>query len=187
MPADDYPVLLFEDAGVWSRWLESSHATASGVWLRLRKKGSAIQSVTYLEALEVALCYGWIDGQTRKFDEGTYLQKFTPRRKGSIWSQINRDRVLALENAGRMKQAGLLEVDKAKANGQWDRAYSSAIPPELESALAANDKALRFYRTLDGQNRMALHFRIQTLRRPESRHRKAAEFVAMLAEGKKLI
>ena len=170
----------------WSAWLEVNHASAPGVWLRLAKKNSAVRAVTYLEALEEALCYGWIDGQAKSLDESTFVQKFTPRRKASIWSKINRDRVLALQAAGRMKPAGLAEIEKAKANGRWDNAYSNHPPPELVAALARNRKARKFYETLDSRNLMAIHFRIQTLRKPESRERKAADFVAMLAEGRKV-
>ena len=183
----DYPVLLFETPQAWADWLESNHATCQGVWLRLGKKNSAIPAINYLQALEEALCYGWIDGQTKSLDESTFIQKFTPRRNASIWSKVNRARVIALEAAGRMKAAGLAEGEKAKANGRWDAAYSSEMPTELETALARSKKARKFYDTLDSKNRMALHFRVQTMRKPESRVRKAEEFVAMLASGQKLI
>jgi uncharacterized protein YdeI (YjbR/CyaY-like superfamily) len=186
VPADDYPVLLFKDGKAWAKWLDKNHAAAPGVWLRLGKKNSRVRAVTYGEALEEALCYGWIDGQTNKFDEDTFLQKFTPRRKGSVWSKVNREKIAALEAAGRMKPAGLAEVEKAKANGRWEAAYSSAAPAELTACLARNAKARAFYETLDRTNRVAIHYRIQTLRKPENRARKAAEFTAMLAEGRKL-
>lgn len=183
----EYPILLFKNANAWARWLERNHDKAPGVWLQLAKKNSKVQAVTYPEALEEALCYGWIDGQTRSLDESTFIQKFTPRRKGSIWSKINREKAVALEAAGRMKPSGLAEVEKAKANGRWDAAYSSSAPPEFEAALARNQKAREFYQTLDNLNRRAIHYRIQMLRKPESRARKAEEFVDMLAENRKLL
>jgi uncharacterized protein YdeI (YjbR/CyaY-like superfamily) len=184
VPADPHPVVLFEDAAAWAAWLEQNHLSAAGIWLRIRKKSASIRALTYPEAVEEALCYGWIDGQTKSFDDSTFIQRFTPRRKGSIWSKINREKVLALAAAGRMRPAGLAEIEKAKANGRWDNAYSGAAPPELDAALARNAKARKFYATLDSRNRMAIHFRIQTPRTPAGRARKLTEFVRMLAEGR---
>jgi uncharacterized protein YdeI (YjbR/CyaY-like superfamily) len=186
LPTDSYPLLSFDDASSWSDWLQANHSSTPGVWLRLRKKAADGLGLTYLEALEEALCYGWIDGQAKSADEGSFVQKFTPRRAGSAWSKINRERAIRLTEAGRMKPSGFAEIEKAKANGRWDAAYSSAAPPEFEAAIAGNRKARKFYETLDSRNRMAIHYRIQMLRKPESRARKAAEFVVMLAEGRKL-
>lgn len=186
----DYPILLFDDQQAWEAWLDANHATAPGVWLRLAKKASALSSVSYAEALDVALCYGWIDGQVKKLDDDSYVQKFTPRGKRSLWSKINRDKVARLVEAGRMRPAGQAAVDAAKADGRWDRAYDSSsqatVPDDLAQALARKPKAKRFFETLDRTNRYAVIWRVQTAAKPETRAKRIAQLVEMLARGEKL-
>jgi uncharacterized protein YdeI (YjbR/CyaY-like superfamily) len=177
------------DAAAWNRWLEQHHASAAGVWLRMAKKGSGVASVDYPQALEEALCHGWIDGQ-RKSDDATYFQqRFTPRTQRSMWSQINRDKVLKLIESGRMQAAGLAEVERAKADGRWDAAYEGAkaatMPPDLQAALDANAQAAKFFATLNAQNRYAVLFRTQGAKKPETRARRIEKFIEMLAKGEK--
>jgi uncharacterized protein YdeI (YjbR/CyaY-like superfamily) len=159
------------------------------LWLKFAKKGSGIESVTYDQAVEVALCYGWIDGQARRFDEDYYLQRFTPRRPRSKWSKVNRKRAIELIGRGEMKAAGLREVERAKADGRWDAAYDSPstakVPEDLLRELEKNERARRFFSELDGRNRYAILYRIQDSKRPETRARRIAKYVAMLAEQKK--
>ena len=182
--------LSFQDAGAWSKWLTSNHASSSGIWLRLAKKGSTSSSVSYADALEVALAWGWIDGQKGKLDDSWWLQRFTPRGPRSIWSKINRDKALALIAAGTMKPAGLAEVDRAKGDGRWEAAYDSqgraTVPVDLAKALAADPRAARFFETLDSANRYAVLFRIHTARKAETRAIRIEKFVAMLARHEKL-
>ncbi len=185
----DPSAALFEDAAAWEKWLEANSA-ATGLWLKIAKKGSGIASVTYADALDVALCHGWIDGQKKGLDAQFFLQRFTPRRPRSLWSKINIGHVERLGAAGRMRPAGLREVEAAKADGRWDAAYASAssmeIPEELASALAKNRKAAAFFGTLDKTNRYAFCWRVQTAKKPETRQARAKQFVAMLAKGEKL-
>jgi uncharacterized protein YdeI (YjbR/CyaY-like superfamily) len=159
------------------------------LWLKFAKKGSGIESVTYDQAVEVALCYGWIDGQARRFDEDYYLQRFTSRRPRSKWSKVNRKRAIELIGRGEMKAAGLREVERAKADGRWDAAYDSPstakVPEDLLRELEKNERARRFFSELDGRNRYAILYRIQDSKRPETRARRIAKYVAMLAEQKK--
>lgn len=186
----DYPILLFADADAWAAWLAEHHQSAPGVWLRLAKKAAELSSVSYAEALDVALCYGWIDGQKRSHDADSWLQKFTPRGKRSVWSKVNRDKVEALVAAGRMMPAGLAAVESAKQDGRWDRAYDSpskaTVPDDLQAALDAAPDAAAFFATLNGQNRYAVLWRIQTAVKPETRARRIEQFVAMLARGETL-
>jgi uncharacterized protein YdeI (YjbR/CyaY-like superfamily) len=183
-------VQSFASAGDWERWLHEHHAEAPGVWLRLAKKSSGITSVTYAEAVDVALCYGWIDGQARGVDDTWHLQKFTPRRAQSTWSKRNREKVAALIEAGRMQPAGLAEIERAKADGRWDAAYdapsTATVPEDLQRELDANPAAAEFFATLNSQNRYAILHRIQTAKKPETRARRIAQFVDMLARGEKL-
>ena len=162
---------------------------SEGLWLKFAKKGSGIESVTYDQAVEVALCYGWIDGQVRKFDEDYYLQRFTPRRSRSKWSKVNRKKATELIERGEMKAAGLREVERAKADGRWDAAYDSpstaTVPDDLRRELEKNEKAWAFFCELDGRNRYAILYQIQDAKRPETRARRIAKYVAMLAEQKK--
>ena len=177
-------VRLFRDAAAWEAWLAKQHAKSAGLWLRIAKAASSVKSVSYAEALDVALCYGWIDGQKKSFDEETWLQKFTPRGKRSIWSKINREKVQRLVESGRMQPAGLEAVERAKANGQWDAAYDShrtaSVPDDLQRALDAHPKAKAFFATLSSANRYAILFRIQTVKRAETRAKKIEQFVGML-------
>jgi uncharacterized protein YdeI (YjbR/CyaY-like superfamily) len=178
-------VLGFETRSAWSRWLAAHHASSPGVWIQLAKKGSGSKSVTYAEAVEVALCFGWIDGQGRSKDELSWFQKFTPRRKTSSWSKINRERALALIAAGQMRPSGLAEIRRAKQDGRWKGAYDSPkrskVPDDLRKALARSTRARAFFAELDARNRYAILYRIQTARKPETRARRIAEFVKMLA------
>jgi uncharacterized protein YdeI (YjbR/CyaY-like superfamily) len=180
----------FASASEWEAWLRANHATAPGVWIRFARKGSGVASVTYMEALQEALRFGWIDGQARSVDEAWYEQRFTPRRARSIWSKRNRGFAEALIAAGRMEPAGLAEVERAKADGRWDAAYdapsTATVPDDLRAALDASPEAAAFFATLKGQNRYAILHRIQTARRPETRARRIERFVAMLERGETL-
>jgi uncharacterized protein YdeI (YjbR/CyaY-like superfamily) len=185
----DLPIIPFASRDAWRAWLEGQHATSAGLWLKFAKKGSGIETVTYDQAVEVALCYGWIDGQVRKFDEDYYLQRFTPRRPRSKWSKINRQRASELIERGEMKPAGLREVERAKADGRWDNAYdapsTATVPEDLLRELDKSDVAREFFATLDSRNRYAILYQIQDAKRPETRARRIAKYVAMLAERKK--
>jgi uncharacterized protein YdeI (YjbR/CyaY-like superfamily) len=186
----ELPIIPFASRGAWEAWLDEHHATSNGLWLKIAKKASGIETVTYAEAVDAALCYGWIDGQVNKFDGDYYLQRFTPRRPRSKWSQVNREKVAKLIEEGRMKPAGLREVERAKADGRWDAAYESpskaTVPDDLRAALEKNEEARAFFETLNGTNRYAILYQIQDAKRPETRARRIEKFVAMLAERKKL-
>jgi uncharacterized protein YdeI (YjbR/CyaY-like superfamily) len=183
-------IVTFPTRGAWSRWLTAHHASSPGVWIELAKKASGRKSVTYAEAVEVALCFGWIDGQGRGKDELSWLQKFTPRRKGSRWSKINRERALALIASGKMRAPGLAEIQRAKQDGRWKAAYDSPkgskVPEDLRRALAESARARAFFAELNATNRYSILYRIQTAKKPETRARRIAEFVKMLAQRKKL-
>ncbi len=185
----DLPMLGFASSADWEAWLAENYATSRGLWLKISKRGATEPSVTYDESLDVALCYGWIDGQRNSFDDTYFLQKFTRRRPRSKWSKINRDKVAALIKQGRMQPAGLLEVERAKADGRWDAAYDSprnaTMSPDLQQALDANPEARDFFATLNSTNRYAILYRVQDAKRPETRARRIAEFVAMLARHEK--
>lgn len=184
------PTLTFANQAEWESWLELNASVASGAWLRLAKRTASQQTVSYAEALETALCHGWIDGQKQAEDEHYWLQRFTPRTARSIWSRINKAKAEALVSAGKMQPAGMREIDRAKKDGRWDSAYSSAskstVPDDLKEALDANKKAKAFFATLDSRNRYAILFRIQNVKKPETRARKIARFIEMLANGEKL-
>ncbi len=187
--ADSYPdAVLFPSATAWHDWLAAEHGRSGGVWLRLAKKEAPEPTISYLEALDVALCFGWIDAQTRGLDRDYWLKRFTPRRPGSKWSKINTEKAEALIAAGRMQPAGLREVDKAKADGRWAAAYAGSrtitIPDDLSRALAANPAAAAFFATISSSNRYAILYRISTVKRPETRARKIGQYVQMLAEHK---
>jgi uncharacterized protein YdeI (YjbR/CyaY-like superfamily) len=184
-------VVSFANQAEWRAWLAAHHdAGPEGVWLKIAKKGSAVASVDYPQAVEVALCYGWIDGQKKGLDETHWLQRFTPRRSRSIWSKVNRARAEALVEAGEMQPAGLAEMERAKADGRWDAAYdgqrTSAVPDDLAAALAGNAVAGEFFATLDSTNRYAILHRLQTAKKPETRARRLAQFVEMLGERRTL-
>lgn len=181
------PRLTFLAADEWENWLTQNGDTSTGIWLRLAKKGAAQPTLTYEQALESALCHGWIDGQKQTESEEYWLQRFTRRSAKSIWSKINRDRAEALIAAGRMRPSGMREIERAKADGRWKAAYTSAgnsaVPDDLQSALDANPKASAFFATLNSRNRYAILFRIQNAKKPATRARKIDEFIAMLDRG----
>jgi uncharacterized protein YdeI (YjbR/CyaY-like superfamily) len=174
-------------ADEWERWLEGNHAVSDGVSVKIAKKAAAIDSVRYPEVLERALCFGWIDGRRAAHDERYFLQRFTPRRPRSRWSRINRETVLRLIAQGRMRPAGLAEVQRAKADGRWDAAYEPqrdiAVPDDLQRELEARPGARAFFAELSSQNRYAIIFRLVDAKRPETRARRLAKFVAMLEAG----
>ena len=184
------PVQHFEQQKHWAAWLAKNHSASPGVWLQLAKKGAGAQSVSYDEAIEAALCFGWIDGQKQAHGEQFWLQKFTPRSDKSTWSKINRDKALALIKAGKMKAAGLRQVERAKNDGRWDAAYDSAskatVPDDFQSALDGNARAKAFFATLEARNRYAILFRIQTVKKAETRARKIAQFIQMLERHEKV-
>jgi uncharacterized protein YdeI (YjbR/CyaY-like superfamily) len=186
--ADDLPELIVDDATAWAAWLARRHATSDGVWLALAKRGGNPSTrLTYQEALEEALCYGWIDGQVRRHDADSYRQRFTPRRKRSVWSKRNVELAERLIGEGRMKPAGKAAVEQARADGRWQAAYAGAatieVPDDLAEALAAEPKAAAMWALLTSQNRYAILYRLATAKRPETRSRRLANFVEMLARG----
>ncbi|MES2671466.1 MAG: YdeI/OmpD-associated family protein [Pseudomonadota bacterium] len=186
---DDLPVLPFADGDAWEAWLVAN-AASKGLWLKIAKKDSGIDTVTYDQALEVALCHGWIDGQKRGFDGEYFLQRFTPRRPKGLWSKINIGKVERLIAEGRMRAGGQREVDAAKADGRWDAAYDGArnmeTPPELAATLAKNKKARTFFEALDKTNRYAVCWRVQTAKKADTRAKRVETLIAMLARGEKL-
>jgi len=182
--------LQFPSQKDWQDWLGTHHSKSSGVWLRLAKKGSAIQSVSYGEALEAALCYGWIDAQKKGESEQAWLQRFTPRGIKSIWSKVNREKAAALIAAGRMQPAGLEQVARARQDGRWDAAYDSPanaeVPGDLQAALDRNARAKAFFDSLDRANRYAILWRIQTVKKAETRARRIRQFIEMLERREKV-
>lgn len=181
------PIIGFADAAALERWLAEQPGDSAGLWIRFAKRGSGIASVSKAEAIDAALCHGWIDGQLDPYDEAHWLIRFTPRKPRSKWSRINRTRALELIAEGRIRPAGLAEIDAAKADGRWDAAYAPAstaeVPPDLAAALDANPKAAAFFATLTGANRYAILYRIGAVKKPETRARKITGFVAMLERG----
>ncbi|HEX6782137.1 MAG TPA: YdeI/OmpD-associated family protein [Solirubrobacterales bacterium] len=188
--ADELPIHLFADQDELEDWLEENAASCDGAWLKIAKKGTGKSSVTYAEALELALCFGWIDSQKRGFDEGYFLQRFTPRRPRGRWSKINREKAEALIEEGRMRPAGLAEVEAAKADGRWEAAYegqrSAELPEDLRRELDASPAASEFFSTLDSANRYAVVYRLNEAKKPETRERRLRKLVAMLERGEKL-
>jgi uncharacterized protein YdeI (YjbR/CyaY-like superfamily) len=184
------PSRLFASQKAWAAWLEKNHRKSDGLWLRLAKKNSGLKSVSYAEALEIALCYGWIDGQKRPNSEQLWLQRFLPRSARSIWSKINREKALALTARGEMKPAGLEAIELAKNNGRWESAYDSPraaeIPEDFQAALNANPSARAFFESLDRANRYAVLFRIQTVKKAVTRAGKIRQFVEMLERNEKI-
>jgi uncharacterized protein YdeI (YjbR/CyaY-like superfamily) len=189
-PGDGLPVILFETQADFEAWLDEHHASSPGAWLRLAKKASGLRSLSYGEAVEAGLCFGWIDGQKKGYDERSWLQRFTPRGPQSIWSKVNRAKAEALIAAGRVRPAGLAALERARQSGRWDAAYDPAstatVPEDLQAALDASERAHAFFKTLSGANRYALLFRIQTAKKPETRARHIQKFIAMLERGEKL-
>lgn len=189
-PAPDDAPRAFASQAAWARWLAEHHAGSRGLWLRHAKKGAPESTVSYQEALEVALCFGWIDGQKKADDQHYWLQRWTPRSARSIWSQVNRAKALRYIEEGKMQPSGLAEVERAQRDGRWDAAYAPAssiqVPPELEAAFDAHPGAREFFATLNSQNRYAMLFRIHTAKKPETRARHVANYAAMLARGEML-
>ena len=190
MVKPDYPLKEFKTSRSFESWLARNHARADGIRIKLAKKASGITSISYAEALEVALCYGWIDGQSKSIDEQWYWQRFTPRRTRSLWSKRNRGLVARLIDEGRMQAAGQAEIDRAKADGRWDAAYDSPanakVPDDLTGALQKDPRAKRFFDALDAQNRYAILHRLMTAKKPDTRAKRIAAFIEMLREGRKL-
>jgi uncharacterized protein YdeI (YjbR/CyaY-like superfamily) len=192
MPAspDTLATLHCKTTKSWVTWLAKHHASSAGIWLQIAKKDSGIASTTHAEALEAALCQGWIDGQRNALDAQFFLQKFTPRRARSTWSKINCDKAMALIASGRMQAAGLAEVERARADGRWDAAYDAqskiTVPDDLAALLAKKAKAKAFFESLDSRNRFAILFRLQTAKKAETRERRLALFFAMLQRGEKI-
>lgn len=188
MPRDDLPALAFGSAQAWEDWLAQHHDSSPGVWLKIAKKGSGAPTVSYPDALDGALCFGWIDGQKSRLDDEHWLQRFTPRKPRSRWSKINREKAERLIAAGRMRVAGQREIEAARADGRWDAAYagqaSATVPPDLARELDRNPVAREFFGTLTGVNRYAILYRIQDAKRPETRARRIEKFIAMLNEHK---
>ncbi|HJP72944.1 MAG TPA: YdeI/OmpD-associated family protein [Pseudonocardiaceae bacterium] len=190
MPSDDLPVREFASAADFERWLAAEHASAAGIWLKIARKETGIDSVDYSQALDVALCYGWIDGQKAKVDDVHWLQRFTPRSRASKWSKVNRERVEKLITQDRMRPAGQAEIDRAKADGRWAAAYASqktaTVPDDLQQALDADPEAAAFFATLDSRNRYSVLYRIGDAKKPETRAARIEKYVAMLHENKKI-
>jgi uncharacterized protein YdeI (YjbR/CyaY-like superfamily) len=184
----DLPVMEFASAKEWERWLARNHTTSAGVWLKIAKQGTGVETVTYPEAVEGALCWGWIDGLRQKVDDVYFRQRMTPRTARSKWSKINCGKVEQLAAAGRLQPAGQHQVDAAKADGRWDAAYAGArtieVPDDLARALRRNAKARRAFAALDSSNRYAILFRIHDAKRPDTRARRIEQFVTMLEEGR---
>ena len=186
---DNLPILTFKTAKEWDKWMAKNYASSKGIWLRFYKKASGIPSLTYPEAVEVSLCYGWIDGQANKYDENSYLQRFTPRRPKSIWAKKNIERVTRLIASGKMKPSGLKEIEAAKADGRWEMAYDSPatmeIPNDFLKELSKNPKAKTFFGTLNKTNTYAIAWRLQTAKKPETRQKRMKAIIDMLSKKQK--
>lgn len=186
----DLPILMFERQPDWAAWLDKNQATSAGLWLQITKKASGLPSVSYDEAVEVALCYGWIDGQKKSHDETSWLQKFTPRGPKSIWSKINREKALKLIESGQMKPAGLKAVEAAQQDGRWEAAYdpqsTAAVPADFQAELDKNPDAQAFFATLESRNRYAILHRIHTAKKAETRARRIQQFIEMLNKREKV-
>lgn len=187
--SSDLQRIMFPDGAAFERWLGENHASSPGLWMHFAKKKAELQSIYYPEALEIALCYGWIDGQARSLDEQSYLQRFTPRRPRSIWSKINRAKVERLMAEGRMQPAGLVEVERARADGRWEQAYDSPataeVPDDLRAELEKNKPAQQFFEGLNSSNRYAILWRLQTAKKPETRRARLEKMLGMLERGEK--
>ena len=188
--ADKLPIISFETQQDWEAWLKEHHTDTRGIWLKIAKKETGILSLSYSEALESALCYGWIDGQKASSDDQYWLQKFTPRAPKSIWSKVNCDKATALLASGRMQPAGRRQLELAQADGRWESAYESqskaTIPTDFQSELDANQQAKDFFSTLDSRNRYAILFRIQTAKRLETRSARIQKFIEMLSQHRSI-
>lgn len=186
--AEDAEIIAFRDADEFERWLAAEHQREQGVWVKIAKKNSGIQSIDYAGALDVALCYGWIDGQLKSIDDKWFRQKFTPRRKRSKWSTRNRERVARLIEEGRMRPAGQMQIDAAKADGRWDGAYDGpsriTVPDDLKAALDDDAEAKRTFDRLSSANRYSILFNLHDAKRPETRERRLQKYLTMLREGR---
>jgi uncharacterized protein YdeI (YjbR/CyaY-like superfamily) len=182
--------LRFASQRAFESWLRKHHASSDGVWLLIAKAGADEATLTYAQAVEAALCYGWIDGQKKSLDAQHWLQRFTPRRERSLWSKINRAKAEALMQSGRMQPSGLAQIERAKIDGRWDAAYdgaqSATVPDDLQAALDAQPKARKFFSALDSANRYAVLWRVQTAKKPETRAKRIETLVSMLARGEKI-
>lgn len=187
-PDDPLPMMTFENPEEFDQWLEEHH-TSSGVWLRIFKKASDESGITIQEALDEALCFGWIDGQRKKYDEVSYLQKYTPRRKRSLWSKRNTEHIKRLTELGKIKPSGIREVEKAKTDGRWDRAYDPpsemTIPEDFLEELAQKPKAKAFFETLNKTNRYEIGWQLQTAKKPETRERRMRKILEKLSKKEK--
>jgi uncharacterized protein YdeI (YjbR/CyaY-like superfamily) len=189
MTATDQPIISFKTATAFGAWLKKNHAKSAGIWMRIYKKDSGVQSINYDRALDEALCWGWIDSQKKAFDEKSYLQRFTPRKSRSIWSKRNRDHVARLVKEGRMQPPGQAQVDAAKKDGRWDAAYDSSsnieMPKDFLTELSKNKKAQKFFDTLNRANTYAIAWRLQTAKKQETREKRMRDILKMLGAGKK--
>ncbi len=186
----EYEVISVKNGEEFRKWLHKNHALAPGVWIRMYKKATGIESINHQEAIPEALCYGWIDGQSKGLDEISWLQKFTPRGKRSLWSQINKRHIERLIKSGRMQPAGLAEVDRAKADGRWDAAYAPPsemeVPEDFVKEVSKDLKALEFFNSLNKTNKFAIGFQLATAKKPETRERRLQKLVEMMKKGEKL-
>lgn len=187
---NDLPIMIFSGSQDFEDWLEQNHESSEGIMLKIAKKDSTISTVSYSEALDCALCYGWIDSRKEKYDEDTWLQRFTPRKARSIWSKVNKEKAEALISSGRMKSSGYKAIKVAKENGQWDRAYESqsksTLPEDFASELNKNSQAKQFYDMLDSQNKFAIVFRINNAKKQETRKKRIEQFISMLERHEKI-
>ena len=187
MPDDDLPIIPFASAGAWEEWLEGHHASSRGLWLQIAKKAAGISTVTYQEAVEMALCFGWIDGQRQSFDEVWFLQRFTPRRSRSRWSQVNREKARTLIERGLMRPAGLAEIERAKADGRWDDAYPGSstieVPDDLNRAFEANPRAGEEFAALNAASRYSILYRIHHTKQEAARAQRIEQLIEMLTRG----
>lgn len=190
MEGPDALPVLFGTSAQWAEWLDRNHATCTGIWLKIARLNSGVSSVSYADALEGAICYGWIDGQKRPCDADFWLQRFTPRKARSKWSKINREKAESLTARRLMKPSGLAEIERAKRDGRWAAAYdgqrAATVPDDLRRALETNPEALDFFQTLDSANRYAILYRIQDANKPETRVRRIERYVGMLERHEKL-
>lgn len=186
----ELPVVTFVSRDAWDAWLAKEHGTSPGVWLKIARKGSGIATVSQSAAVEVAICYGWIDGQRRRFDDDRWLQRFTPRARRSVWSKINRDKAIELIERDAMKPAGLAQVERAQADGRWEAAYdgpaTATVPTDFARALQADDAAREFFEGLDGRNRYAILYRIQDAKKADTRAARIDKYVSMLRDKTKI-
>lgn len=189
MQVDPSSIMVFSDSAQWEKWLEKNGKLSDGIWLRLGNKNSNLKTLSYVEAVDVALCFGWIDSLVHKYDASSHIQKFTPRRKRSIWSKINREKVERLIKEGKMRPSGLIQVVAAKKDGRWEAAYdsptTSTIPEEFIKELGKHKKAKEFFATLNKSNLYAISWRLQTAKKPETRANRMRVIIEMLAKGEK--